>query len=482
MRPDVSRRISCIVALVLAACGPAAHAPAPVSAALTDAARLGRLDREFAGRQERLRLPGLAVALLQDGQVIWSKGYGWADLERQVPVTPETPFNIASLTKPITSALLMQLVERGTVSLDEPMARYSKLFRADSVLIRHVLSMTAESHPPGSRYSYNGNVYASLSNVLDAKTHRDFRGLLVRRILDPLDMTRTVPGTDVLDSVAASTATFGSEHLARYRRVSAELAKPYRVFGAGEIVRALPPPPELNAAANVVSTVLDYARFVGGLLAGRLVSDATRSMMWSPSFAPDGTRLPYALGWFVEDYEGLRLIWHHGYWPDDYSSLVLIVPDARVALIAFANADGLSAPFYWTEGVEGNVLACEFLRVVVREGLPCGPVSEAAVARWEAKRTPSTHQVVRVDPSVLVPYVGSYQTPSGRVIGIVKDGDRLWWRTSRGELFELFPETETQFFMKADDRVIRFQRSEGGPVRELELELPGSKVILKRIT
>lgn len=229
----------------------------------------------------------------------------------------------------------------------------------------------------------------------------------------------------------------------------------------------------------MLSTVGDYAHFVIGLQAGRLVADSTLTRMWSPHIAPGGRRLPYSLGWFVEDYEGLRLIWHHGYWPNAYSALVLVLPDSHLALIAFANADGLSAPFYRNEGVEGNGLACEFLRSFVREGLPCRSAVEAAVARWEAGRQRAVRRAIAVDPGVLDGYVGNYQAPSGRIVGIMKQDGRLWWRTPRGALFELYPETATQFFMKADDRILRFPAAR--PVTQLELQLGGNTAVLVRI-
>jgi len=440
---------------------------------------LHQLDRQFGLSMKRLRLPGLAVAAVRDGKVFWAKGYGLANVSRRIPVTPQTPFNIASLTKPMISTLLLQLVEQSKLSLDEPIADFASDVAGTGATIRHVLSMTAESSPPGTAYSYNGNVYASLGKVLEKKAGVSLRELLVTRIFEPLEMTRSVPGLDALPSSSEGAAPLGSERMTRYRAVAADLATPYRLFGC-EIVPSLPPPAELNAAANVISTVIDYSRFVSGLAGGRVIREATVAKAWSPKVLADGTRLPYSLGWFVEDYEGERLIWHHGYWPDSYSSLILIVPRVRLALVAMANSDALSAPFYWTEGLEGNVLACDFLRAFVRRSLPCTAVASVAVARWESKLGPPPYRAVAVDSSAFAGYSGTYRTPEGGRIEIVKRNGRLWWRTDRGELYELFPAGGARFFMKAVDYVLTFVSGSDRVVIRVDLETKGQTVSLPR--
>ncbi len=428
----------------------------------------------------RLRLPGLAVTVIDHDRVIWAKGYGFADVERRLPVTPDTPFNIASLTKPMTAVLIMQMVERGELSLDDPISAYAPGVARPEATIRHVLTMTAESDPPGSAYSYNGDVFATLGRVLEARTGWSFRHLLKTRLLDPVRMKRTVPGLDVLDSGSQAERFVAVSDRIRYAALADQLARPYRVFGGTEIVPALPPPPELDAAANVISTVLDYARFVNASTGRRLLGDATRAVMWAPNVRSDGSRLPYALGWFVEDYEGERLIWHHGYWPDSYSSLVLVAPGSRIALVAMANADGLSAPFYRTEGVEGNVLACAFLRAFVREALSCPAVSEAAVGRWEANVKPTPLLAVQVDGSVLDRYEGAYRTPGGRRVRIAIQDGRLWWQPSRGGLFELFPLSQDRFFLKAADYLLTFVVTPGDAVSRIDLRVGDQTVPLVR--
>jgi CubicO group peptidase (beta-lactamase class C family) len=451
----------------------------PAILAPRDSTRLSHLDPVFAADAQTLRLPGLAVAVVRDGRVIWSKGYGFADLERRLPVTPDTPFNIASLTKPLTSALVMQLVERGELSLDDPIVRYSPGVGKPGATIRHVITMTAESDPPGTGYSYNGNVYEALGTVLSSRTGSSYRELLASRLFEPLDMARSVPGIDALDSAASLPPGVAASRQARYTTGISHLARPYRVLG-GELVPALPPPSELNAAANVISTVLDYARFVTALSAGRIVAESTLARMWSPNALPDGRHLPYSLGWFVEDYQGVRLVWQHGYWPDAYSGLILVVPASRLALIALANADGLSAPFYWSEGVEGNLLACAFLREFVSDTLTCGPVADAAVKKWQSMPPRVVPLATSANPSEFRHYTGVYRTPSGRHVRIVERDGRLWWQPARGDSFELFASGPDQFFLKAADYTLAFVRDAEGNAMRIDLGASGRVVPLVR--
>ena len=101
-----------LLVLALSSC---AHAPARE-------ARYARLDAMLEARD--LMLPGVSAALMERGRLVWTGQRGLADVEARTPVTPDTPFNIASLTKPMTGVVLMQLVERGQLSLDTPMQRY----------------------------------------------------------------------------------------------------------------------------------------------------------------------------------------------------------------------------------------------------------------------------------------------------------------------------------------------------------------------
>lgn len=120
--------------------------------------RLVRFEKQADELRKLLKIPGMSAAIVKDQKVLWAKGFGFADLENRVAVTPDTVFHLASITKTFAATLIMQLVEQGKLSLDEPMSRYSTDFKDDSVKIKHIISHTSAG-TPGERYQYDGYSY-----------------------------------------------------------------------------------------------------------------------------------------------------------------------------------------------------------------------------------------------------------------------------------------------------------------------------------
>ena len=130
----------------------------------------------------------------------------------------------------------------------------------------------------------------------------------------------------------------------RRQQVLAELAKPYRIDDAGNVVLS-DFAQDLNAGAGMVSTVLDLAKFDVAMDRNLIVSEESKEAMFTPTLSNSGRPLPYGLGWFVQELEGVQLIWHYGHQPESYSSLILKVPKQGPTLILLANSEGASAPF-----------------------------------------------------------------------------------------------------------------------------------------
>jgi CubicO group peptidase (beta-lactamase class C family) len=103
-----------------------------------DKARLDRFEQQVESVRGRLKIPGLSVAIVKDQELLWTKGFGFADLENHVPATPDTLYSIASLTKTFAATLVMKLVEQGKLDLDEPVSHYSADFKDDSVRVKHL--------------------------------------------------------------------------------------------------------------------------------------------------------------------------------------------------------------------------------------------------------------------------------------------------------------------------------------------------------
>jgi CubicO group peptidase (beta-lactamase class C family) len=121
----------------------------------------------------------------------------------------------------------------------------------------------------------------------------------------------------------------------------------------------------MNAASGLVSTVRDLARFDAALDSALLLREDTLAVAWSNTANAERSKvLPTGLGWFVQSYKGEPIVWHFGFIPNGYSSLILKLPSRRLTLILLANSDGLSAPFELENGdVTRSLFATVFLRL-----------------------------------------------------------------------------------------------------------------------
>ncbi len=374
----------------------------------TPHAKYKSLETKLDCLRRELAIPGLSVAIVDGQKIRFSAGLGLADLDRQVPASADTPYHIASLTKPFAAAVMMKLVEQDQLDLDVPMAEilkdtafpslsvretihgykdacrrirelskdprlyFARLLRGyrgdrELVTVRHHLTHTAHGKP-GSEYAYNGFLFGMLTPVIEAASKRRFRDLLVDWITGPLGMTDTVPG---LDPTAEQEII---ERRARY----------YLRTDGGSFVPSDWPPtewtqamkeiglettPRIQASAGMISTVLDLAKFDAAMNRDAIVSAPSKAAMNTPARSNSGARLPYGFGWFIQVVNGQQVVWHYGHANGAYSSLWLKVPVADATMILLANSDGASDTFDLGEGdVLGSPFARLFLHWVTNDG------------------------------------------------------------------------------------------------------------------
>ena len=311
----------------------------------SDRAVAARLMSRFDSIRTAFQIPGLAVVLLRDTVVLGARGFGLANVEQGIPVTPETPFNIASVAKPIGAVVALRLVEKGVLNLDRPMQSYQgfKEFcedvlpsggiffsdyacRDSTLTLRHVLSMQANG-APGSRFLYNPPSYSWASRPMAEMAETTFSELTARLVFGPAGMTHS--GRQ-------------NRRLPLRADLAAALARPYHVDSTGRVVASAPPGPQGDGAAGgVIASAMDLARFDIALTQGRLLSPQSLATMWTPGRSPTGATLPYGLGWFIAAPFGETLLWHTGLWEGAYSALYLKVPARHLTLILLANSDAL---------------------------------------------------------------------------------------------------------------------------------------------
>jgi CubicO group peptidase (beta-lactamase class C family) len=330
----------------------------------------------FVQRLDSLRkaanIPGLSVAVVKDREIVLALGLGYADWQHRVPATAETPYNIASVAKPLSAVVALRLAEKKMLVLDRPIAEYSEwaefcteFSQQPSVFarelrcqpavhtLRHLLSHTATS-TPGSQFSYNPVLYSWASRPIGAAGGASFSSLVEQNVFVPAGMMRSARVYRDLPL---------REDLAE------RLALPHRVGASGAIEPAPKPPPQGDGAAGgVITTVLDLARFDVALDQGKLISAESRAAMMTPMRSNTGAALPYGVGWFVQEYQGQTLVWHSGWWEDAYSALYLKIPALDLSFILLANSEGIwwDNPLDRAE-VHRSRFAQAFLRAFVRE-------------------------------------------------------------------------------------------------------------------
>ena len=310
---------------------------------------------EFENVLERIRsdlkIPGLSAAITKNRRIVWAKGFGYANREKGIQATPNTVYHLASLTKPFAAVLIMQLVEKGKVSLDDPISNFGVNINSQGVIkVRHLLSHTSGGIP-GSFYQYNGDRFSKLDSVISRTSGKMFGELLKEVILVPLQMNLTAPNP--LSPLAGS----------RNNQVFEQWAQGYTPNGQHPEMY----PTYFGTSGGLVSTVIDMSKFSIALDNDLLLKPESKKLMFTPAVSNDGSELPYGLGWFVDNDEPVTILWHYGYW-DASSTLIMKIPERELSFVVLANTDRLSSasPGIGTdEDVNRSVVAQEFLNAFV---------------------------------------------------------------------------------------------------------------------
>jgi CubicO group peptidase (beta-lactamase class C family) len=298
--------------------------------------------------QER-RIPGLSVAIVQGGRTVKARGYGFANLEHRIPARAETVYEIGSITKQFTAALVMMLVEEGKLRLDDRLSQHLEGVPASWRLmnVRHLLTHTSglknytglegfevrrkltapqfikilAAQPlqsaPGEKYAYCNSAYNLLGYLIERQMGQSYWQALQARILKPLGMTNSRP-RDLRAVIPHRAAGYEWDQGAWVNRDS-DLTD---VFSAGALV----------------STVLDLVKWNHALNSTNLLSDASLAQMWTPAVLNHGQPLTYGLGFGVDTHKGRKNIGHSGS-TSGFSASLQRFPDDRLAVIVLCNLD-----------------------------------------------------------------------------------------------------------------------------------------------
>jgi serine beta-lactamase-like protein LACTB, mitochondrial len=300
--------------------------------------------------------PGASFSIGLNGKLIWSEGFGFADLENHVPATPETTYRTASIGKPMTATAVMELWEKHKLDIDSPIQKYCSRFpeKPWPISVRDLLSHTSGIREPNEDSElYNTKHYEHVSDALAIFAQ------------DPLKMQ---PGTDflyttwgyVLLGCVLEGAT-GEEYRAAMKRMIFEPAGmssirdddpraiiPNRAHGYIIENRIVKNSPWADMSGKLpaggwVATASDIVRFMNSWMDGKYVSAKTQLLMLTPYDLPrhGGTVDGYGMGWFLEDYHGMRAGFHGGCTPQ-VSGIAFFVPAKRIAIAGVFNLQNIT--------------------------------------------------------------------------------------------------------------------------------------------
>jgi len=338
---------------------------------ISTAPTLPLLESYLESLRQQAGIPGMSAVLVRERAVAWSRGFGYADVGARITATPDTPYFVGDVSEAFAATLLLQCVEQRHVFLDDPISRVGLSDPEPDATVRGLLSHAA---PDGATtaFLFSPDRFAHLTQVMEACAPQPYRKSIAHRVLDASIMMDSVPGTDLADqNLELPDGMFDPSDLERYRRILGRTAVPYKVDAKKRATRNTDlQPVAINASTGLVTTAMDLARFDAALTPtddddhSALLLPDTLNAAWTNSSGRGGVTLPTGLGWFVQFYNGEKIVWQFGNVPNAYSALVVKLPNRGVTFILLANSDGLSAPFNLAQGdVTKSLFASVFLRL-----------------------------------------------------------------------------------------------------------------------
>ena len=322
-------------------------------------------------------VPGVSVAVVENGEYEWASGFGFADLENNVPASEHTLFRLASISKSLTAVGAMELWERGKLDLDAPIQKYCSGFPEKSKPIttrelmghlggiRHYKPEGPEEFEigntrhfdnpiqggidffkndpliaePGSHFHYSTQGYTLVGCAIEGASGEKYTDFVRENVFAPAGMSQT-QADDRFKIIPYRTHFYSKTKDGTVQNADF-LDSSYKIPGGGWL-----------------SSAEDMAQFEVAILAGKLLKRSTLDLMWTPLKPSDGSKDSYGLGFGIGDKDGIKFVAHDG-GQQGTSTSFLIAPENRAGVVVLTNMDGLNP----------NELAVEMLKILVG-GMP----------------------------------------------------------------------------------------------------------------
>ncbi len=406
--------------------------------------------------------PGAAVIVLSGGEVIYKSARGMANLELHVSLDADMVFRLGSITKQFTAAAIMLLVEEGKVSIKDEITRFLPDYptRGVTITVEHLLTHTSgirsytdmpgwaetrsinhltveelidsfKDEPldfqPGLEFSYNNSGYILLGAIIEAVSGQTYSEFIQQRIFNPLHMNNSYYGERsaiINNRVAGYGGSMDEPVNSRYL----SMTQPY-------------------AAGSLLSTVEDLGLWNTALFAGEVVSEKSLARMVASHKLADGSLTGYGYGLMPGEIRGHEAVTHGG-GIFGFVTYGVYLPEDDIYVAVLCNSTALKPEM----------------------------VGKKIAAMAAGDPLPELKKIVLADYDIYDDYVGEYELAPEFVIAITRRGDRLFGQATGQPAFELFPASETLFFLTVVEAELSFVRNENGKVNTLVLDQGGAKM------
>jgi len=510
--------------------------------------------------------PGAAIIVQKDGRTIIRKGYGMADLELGVPVTPDMVFRLGSITKQFTAVSILSLAQEGKLSLQDEITKFLPDYptQGKRITVEHLLTHTSgiqsytdmpewlplwrkdmtpkelvdlfKDKPmqfePGRSWSYNNSGFVLLGAIIEKVSGKTYEQFVDERIFKPLGM---------------SSSYYGSTERIIPRRIPG-----YEEGESGFVNASYLSMTQPYAAGSLLSTVDDLARWSEAVFAGKVVGKAWLDKALTPFKLVNGESTGYGYGWFVAEVGGHRSIEHGGgingfttyemTFPDDHLFIAILTnsaiagrdpepravkiawlalgltePERKVVSVTAKDLDGIAGvyvnerqdEYYFSRsgaklfaqskgGAKNELYPASATEFFLRDN-PArftfvsssgGPVTglriqsrigPAQIFAKTDKPLPQERQAVKIEAALFDRLAGEYELAPNFTITILRRGDKLISHATGQPEVELFPESETRFFLKVVDAQVDFTLDASGRATGLVLHQGGQDLPARKI-
>ncbi len=420
-----------------------------------------KIDKLFA-QWDRADSPGAAVVIVKDGTVVYQHGYGYANLEHRIPITPQTSFDVASVAKQFTGLSVAMLIQQGKLSQDDDIRKHlpdvpdfgkpitiANLLHHTSglrdwpetlslsdmdlegpigldVILEMVRRQRELDFAPGEEFLYSNTGYNLLAAAVAKVTGQSFRAWSDANLFRPLGMKHTQVCDNSAEVVPDRADCYNPGEKGKFHRVTSQLSA--------------------QGSSSLFITAEDMGKWLLNFETARVGGGTALEMMRQPGKLKGGDVVNYGFGLDLGKYHGSPMIRHGGSWAG-YRSFVIYIPEKRFGVAVLSN----------TGNLDESGLAVK--------------VADLYLGNSPAKRSdpPSnkTPRTVKSDPATWNPFLGTYRLGPSWLLTITREGGQLMAQASREDKFGMTPISDRSFFVEAYGAAVEFVRGNGGQVTNL---------------